>query len=252
MTRPHGIVPSGFPADAWRRGRRLLRLPAVRVAGLSLLAWCTARALLPADPCRADVGPCYELSSVPAAIPVTPNGSLAYSVRIVGTGGPVSGVNVEVRFNTVGDSLTCWCDGSPYVPGVPHAFAATTNAGGVATFHLAAGGCIENQLAAIPGDKNFAAEVYANSCKLAECGIVSPDAVDNSGRVSTDSPVWNPAGVCAVGLADAVRHTSPLATATYSWCTDINVDHAVTLGDATTLTPYLAAATSCAGNAGLP
>ena len=92
--------------------------------------------------------------------------------------------------------------------------------------------------------------VFADLCKMQECGVVSPDAVDNAGRKSTDTPVWNPAGFCATGLADAVAHTTPLANATYSWCTDINADHAVTLSDATMLTPYLANAVSCAGNAG--
>lgn len=234
-----------FPGD---HGRALRRL--VGACGL-LIAFALVRAALPELPAHADTTPCpWELSSIPRAIPISPDGSLAYTVRIVGTGGPINNSSVRIVFTTVGDSLICWCNSSPWVPYFPHVFTAVTNVSGIATFHIAAGGCVENGLAAIPGDQNFAAEVFADLCKMQECGVVSPDAVDNAGRKSTDVPVWNPAGSCAAGLADAVAHTTPLATATYAWCTDINADHAVTLSDAVTLTPFLSNAVSCAGNAG--
>lgn len=242
-----------MPVFRWRAGvpgvgvRRAL--VAVAVVGFAGGAPCAAQGWKTGTAGHCDW---WLLSTVPACIPISPDGTLTYSVRIVGCGGPINNSRVSLVFNTVGDSLVCWCSSSPYVPGTPHAFFANTNAAGIASFNLSGGGCVENQLAAIPGDRNFAAEVFADFVKMAECGVVSPDAVDNSGRVSTDTPVWNPAGACAVGLADAVKHTSPLATATYAWCSDINCDHAVTLGDATTLTPYLSAASSCTGNAGLP
>lgn len=194
--------------------------------------------------------PVPELSTAPNCIPISPNGALVYQVRVVGTGGPINAARVNVLFNTVGDSLVCWCATNPYVPGSPHSFFANTNASGNATFNLRGGGCVEYNLAAIPGDRNYAAEVFADFVKLAETGAVSPDAVDNSGRVSTDSPVWNPGASCATGLSDAVRHTTPLSSATYAWCTDINCDRAVTLADATILTPFLSQATTCAGGAG--
>ena len=195
--------------------------------------------------------PVPDLSTVPKCLPLAPNGGLVYSVRIVGTGGPIVASRVNVLFNTVGDSLVCWCTAQGgYNPAVPHSFFANTNGSGIATFNLFGGGCIENQLAAIPGDRNYAGEVFADFVKMQEFGTVSPDAVDNAGRVSTDTPVWNPGGICATGLSDAVKDTTPLATAVYSWCTDINCDKLVTLGDATTLTPFLAQAVSCAGNAG--
>jgi hypothetical protein len=86
---------------------------------------------------------------------------------------------------------------------------------------------------------------------MAEFGTVSPDAVDAAGRLPTSTPaLWNPAGMCATGLADAVQHTSPLSTATYEWCTDINCDNAVGVADAVILTPFLAGAASCTGDAG--
>lgn len=217
---------------------------------MSRVATLAAAGVLVASLASANV-PVPELSTVPACVPIAPNGGLVYTVRIVGTGGPINASRVNVLFNAVGDSLVCWCTAQGgYVAGTPHSFFANTNASGVATFNLFGGGCIENQLAAIPGNNNFAAEVFADFVKMQEVGTVSPDAVDNSGRVSTDTPVWNPGATCATGLSDAVKHTTPLATATYSWCTDINCDKAVTLGDATTLTPFLAGAVSCAGGAG--
>lgn len=194
--------------------------------------------------------PVPELSTTPRCVPMSPNGALVYQVRVVGTGGPINASRVNVLFNTVGDSLVCWCNTNPYVPGSPHSFFANTNASGFATFNLRGGGCVEYNLAAIPGNFNFAGEVFADFVKLQEFGTVSPDAVDNSGRVSTDTPVWDPGASCAVGLADAVKHTTPLSTAVYSWCTDINCDNAVSLADATILTPFLAQATNCAGGAG--
>lgn len=181
---------------------------------------------------------------------MSPDGALTYTVRIVCPGGPLVGSTVNVLFNVVGDSLVCWCNTAPYTPGVPHSFFAITNGAGFATFNFRGGGCVEHGLPAIPGNNNFAAEVFADFVKLQECGVVSPDAVDNSGRVATDTPVWNPGANCAVGLADGVRHTPALSTATYAWCTDINSDHSVTLADAVILTPFLAAATSCPGGAG--
>ena len=217
----------------------------VCLAALLIVALLASPALAgPCDP------PMPELSVVPKAIPISPDGSLTYTVRIIECNGPVNASRVNVLFNTVGDSLVCWCNTSPWVPGVPHSFFATTNASGIATFNIVGGGCVENQLAAIPGNLNFAAEVFADFVKMQECGVVSPDVVDNAGRLSTDVPVWNPAGSCATGLSDAVFHTVALATSTYRWCTDINGNVAVTLSDGVILTPYLAAAITCSGNAG--
>lgn len=198
-------------------------------------------------------GPCnfdFQLSTVPIPIPLSPNGALTYQVRIVCSSGPVQNARVNVLFNTVGDSLVCWCAGSPWVPGAPHSFVAITNASGYATFNLAGGGCVEYNLAAIPGDRNYAAEVFADFVKVQECGVVSPDAVDNSGRISTDTPVWDPGSSCQTGLSDAVRHTTPLSNGSYAWCTDLNGDRLVTLGDGVILSPYLANSISCSGGAG--
>jgi len=194
--------------------------------------------------------PCGSgLSYVPNCLGISPSGALAYVVTIVCDGGPVSGSNVELRFTTAGDTLLCWCS---TVPGPrPRVLNATTNGAGVATFHIEAGGCIEYGLVAIPGVLDFAGQVFADGVKMQEFGTVSPDAVDSMGRLPTNtSSLWDPAGSCATGLADAVQHTTPLATASYEWCTDINCDLAVGLADATILTPFLASAAECAGDAG--
>ena len=218
--------------------RRVLALAVVGVAAASL-----AYANVP-DP---------TLSTVPRCLGISPSGALAYRVTIVGSGGPINASRVEIRFNIPGDTLVCWCTVTPDPGGVPntHSFFQNTNASGVATFNIRAGGCIQYGLAAIPGASDIAGEIFADGIKMQEFGTVSPDAVDNSGRLPTNTAsLWDPAGTCATGLADAVQHTTPLATAAYDWCTDINCDNACGVADAVILTPFLAGAASCAGNAG--
>jgi hypothetical protein len=189
------------------------------------------------------------LSNVPQCLGISPNGALAYRATIIGQGGPIVGSSVEVRFNIPGDTLVCWC---ATVPGPrPRSFFATANGVGVATFNITAGGCIEYLLPAIPGPQDLAGEIFADNTKMEEFGTVSPDAVDGGGLLPTNtSPLWNPAGSCATGLADAVQHTGPLSTSAYEWCTDMNCDNVVGLSDASILTPFLAGAATCAGDAG--
>jgi hypothetical protein len=193
--------------------------------------------------------PDENLSNVPNCLGISPNGALSYSVTIIGSGGPIASSAVSLRFTTAGDTLICWCN---TVPGPrPRVLNAVTNGVGVATYNITAGGCIEYNLAAIPGVLKFAGEVFADNVKMQEFGTVSPDAVDSSGRLPTNtSSLWDPAGNCATGLADGVQHTTPLSTAVYEWCTDVNCDDACGLADATILTPFLAGAATCAGNAG--
>jgi hypothetical protein len=193
--------------------------------------------------------PDENLSNVPNCLGISPTGALTYSVTIVGSGGPIASSAVSLRFTTAGDTLICWCN---TVPGPrPRVLNGVTNGVGVANFSITAGGCIQYALVAIPGVLDFAGEVFADNVKMQEFGTVSPDAVDSAGRLpTTTTSLWDPAGICATGLADGVQHTTPLSTAIYEWCTDINCDLAVGLADATILTPFLAGAASCAGNAG--
>lgn len=163
------------------------------------------------------------LSTVPNVIAV-PGGSLPYTVTIVGTSGPLASANVTLVYTTAADTSLCWCTGQTH-PSI----SATTNASGVATFNIAAGGCANP--ATIAG--GVAVEVYVNSVKLKEVGQVSPDYVN-----STSPP-------CSVSLADAVQFTPPLAQAAYGYCFDLNSDLAVSLSDAVIATPHFASASSC-------
>jgi hypothetical protein len=188
-----------------------------------------------------------NLSTVPECLIITPGnlGSLDdYNVTIAGSGGTITGALVEVRFNAVGDTLTCWCNSNAGPR--PYTFSSSTNGSGVATFQIRGGGCIEKGLAAIPGNSDFAGEIYADGVKMQEFGTVSSDAVDNSGDRPTDTGnVWDPAGSCASGLADAVEHGTPLGSSAYDWCTDINCDGAVGLADGGYVTSALSQATAC-------
>lgn len=201
--------------------------------------------------------PVPSLSNVPRCLQLHPTAGPAaaqYKVTILGTGGPINGAAVQVRMITVGDTLVCWCN-TPAGPR-PYVFQQTTATGGspltagYAAFTILGGGCIQYGLAAIPGGLDYAGEVFADGIRMQEFGTVSSDAVDNTGKRATDSPRWNPAGICAAGLADAVEHTNPLALAVYDYCTDFNCDNASGATDAVIVTPFLSGAASCVGSSG--
>lgn len=220
-----------------------------------MLAVCGA---LAAGVASANV-PVPSLSTVPECVLITPSTTIAnalagnagkYNVTVVGTGGPIAGSRVEVRFITVGDTLVCWCNTN--VGPRPRVFTQNADGAGVARFVIAAGGCIEKGLVAIPGTTDYAGEVYADGVKMQEFGTVSPDAVDSNGKRPTEfsGGVWNPAGSCAAGLADAVEHGTPLGSGAYDWCTDLNCDGAVGASDGVIVTPFLGQAAACVGDAG--
>jgi hypothetical protein len=218
------------------------------MAAAALLMASAASALVP-DP---------EASTVPDVIPVAPNGGLTYQVTIIGSGGggPINASQVEVRFAVVGDTLICWCNTEPGPS--PRKRFASTNASGIANFNLRAGGCVELEADVpgidLPGAVGYAAEVFADGVKMAECGVVSPDVVDLNGKKATDTPSnWDPNGTCGVAVGDAVFHTTPLAGGppAYDYCTDMDGDGVAGAIDAIILTPFLAGAVSCAGDAGM-
>lgn len=196
--------------------------------------------------------PVPSLSNVPRCLQLHPavsaNPGSKYNVTILGTGGPINAAVVQIRMITVGDTLVCWCN-TPAGPR-PYVFQQSTNISGVTAFTILGGGCIQYGLGAIPGTLDYAGEVFADGIRMQEFGTVSSDAVDNSGRRATDSPRWNPAGVCAAGLADAVEHTSPLQSAIYDWCTDFDCSGSVALADGIIMTPFISAGSSCAGASG--
>mgnify|MGYP000240449255 CR=1 FL=1 len=189
-----------------------------KLAGLlSVVAFCAATVASAGIPDPA-------LSTVKNVI-ACPDGSIPYSVTIVGTSGPINNALVELRYTANGNTGACWCTAQTHP-----IISATTNASGIATFTIAGGHCLNP--ATISG--GIAVEVYVNSIKLKEVGQVSPDVVPGV----TEPP-------CQVTLADATSFTTPLATSTFGFCYDLNSDGGVTLSDAILFTPPAANAASC-------
>jgi hypothetical protein len=189
-----------------------------KIAGLlSVAAFCIATAASAGIPDPA-------LSTVKNVV-VCPDGTIPYSVTIVGTSGPINNALVELRYTANGNSGACWCTVQTHP-----IISATTNASGVATFNIRGGHCLNP--ATISG--GIAVEVYVNSIKLKEVGQVSPDVIAGV----TEPP-------CQVTLADATNFTAPLSTSTYGFCFDLNSDGGVTLSDAILFTPPASNAASC-------
>lgn len=160
-----------------------------------------------------------SLSSIPAVLSAP--GGASYCLTIVGAAGPITAANVELRYSAGADTAACWCSTQ-----VHPILAAVTDGSGVACFAVSGGGCID------PVVSGFSVDVYVNDIFLKSVGQRSPDVV----QTSTD---------CAVGLADAVDFTPPLATATFSFCYDLVEDGVVGLADAVAFTPYAAGGTAC-------
>ncbi len=169
------------------------------LAGGALMAALAAPAGASTGP-AANPFPDPSCSTIPAMVTVTPDGSAAYTVRIVVCGrGPVSGAYVELEFSSEADSLISWA------PGQDHPLLlAVADANGEATFHVAAGGCLDP---ATWGGGSFIAQVRADGVLMAEVGVNSPDAVNAQGLTPTDSGRTTcDDGIFQVSLADAVFH----------------------------------------------
>lgn len=190
---------------------------------LKLASLLSAVAVMAASLASAGI-PDPVLSTVKNVI-ACPDGSIPYSVTIVGTSGPINNALVELRYTAQGNTDACWCTAQTHP-----IISATTNASGIATFNIAGGHCLNP--ATIAG--GIAVEVYVNSIKLKEVGQVSPDVIPGA----TEPP-------CQVTLADASTFTAPLANGTFGFCFDLNSDGAVTLSDAIIFTPPAANAASC-------
>jgi len=172
-------------------------------------------------------------SDIPNVV-VSPEGLLEYRVTIrSSTNTPLDGVMVLVKFNAAADGILCWCAGETHPE-----IMATTNPAGEAVFFIRGGGCVDPAaLGSIP------AEVFADGIKMAEVGIVSPDAVDAAGLFPTSG--WNPGGNCVVGLSDATFHTGAISAGTSAFCSDMDSDGIVALADAVLLTAPIADGESC-------
>lgn len=192
-------------------------------------------ALLPAGflPPSAGAGlPDPDLSNVPKVLYV-PNGSMEYVIYVGAPDGPVAGATVDIQFSDEAAGLLCWCTGQqqPIIQG-------TTNAAGMVSFFIAAGGCLDPAYLSRPP-----VTVYANGFWLAEVGCVSPDAADGSALLPWEG--WDPQGQCTAGFSDAILHTPPFALGTTDYCSDLDSDGVVGLSDAIMATPALSFGYTC-------
>lgn len=173
------------------------------------------------------------LSDVPN-VAASPSGALEYIVTVNSSAGPVDGAVVTIVFGTEAEGLACWCAGQTHPE-----ISSVANSSGEASFFIAAGGCLDpSELTGSP-----AIEVFANGVKLAEVGMVSSDAVDNSGTFPWNG--WNPGGTCEVGISDGVLHTTPIASGGSDFCSDIDSDGQVALSDAVLLTADISTGAAC-------
>lgn len=223
---------------------RFLRLSLVVAASLALAASASANIPTP------------EASNVPDILTIAPDGFVSggatgYSVNVAGPLGPVSGAIVEIEFapgaapNTEG--LVAWCNGQthPIVSGV-------ANGAGDASFFIEGGGCINP---ADYGGGSFVAQVRADGIVLGEPGVNSPDVTNNAGQLPTDTNMaTRPDGASncdtgtnttEVGLADAVFHTVPIAISSDEFCSNVDGNPGVGLGDGVILTVYIQGGASC-------
>ena len=189
---------------------------AAGVAGLAVVLLGLAATTSPA---RADADP--PLTIIRDVL-VCPDGSLPYTITLVGPTGPIPNALVEIRYTPAGEAAACWCPGQ-----IHPIISATSNPSGIATFHIAAGGCLEPS--SIPG--GVVAEVWIDGVKAKEVGQVSPQVVSLPN--------------CEVTLASSVLFTHYLATADYGYCYDLNRDGGVTLTDGVILTWSAAIAAHC-------
>jgi hypothetical protein len=168
-------------------------------------------------------GPDPGACTVPNVV-VAPGGVLPYRVTVRDpNGNPIPDVPVGITFSDSADAVLAWC------PGQNHpVLSATTDRDGVATFAIAAGGCVETP----------AAEVWAAGVFLKRVGVVSPDVRSTDGS-------WAPDGV--VDLSDAVFFTDPISTGRYVFAADLNSDGQIGPADAVALTVAIQRGATCGG-----
>jgi hypothetical protein len=163
-------------------------------------------------------------STVPNVVMNTA-GNKAYTVTVIGgDGSPLQNSLVKLIFSAEVDSVVCWCVGQAHPE-----ITALTDVNGEATFNIAGGGCFDPSQWANPP-----VSVFADGVLLDEVGALATDSVDDVGLLPHQG--WNPGGTCSAGLPDAVFHTNPIQTGTYSFCSDFNSDGAVGLDDAVFIT----------------
>jgi hypothetical protein len=196
--------------------------------------------------------PSPELSNVPDAItlstgaPFVGNPIGSFLVNVQGSLGAVNGALVEVEISAQADALIAWCQGH-----TPPLFSGFSNASGNITFNFQGGGCIEPNAWQGPPQlgPTFIGQVRADGVILDEVYIVSPDAVNNNGKLPTTAPIGRNciAGSTQVGLADGVFHTRSIKLGLVNICTKMTPPFNAAVGvlDAVYITPYVKQSKFC-------
>ena len=205
--------------------------------------------------------PSPTLSSVPDAITLSPGTRFSanpiggYTVHVEGALGPVTGAFVEVEVSPDADELVSWCIGKATpAPGYPTQvhplLTGFTDANGNMSFQYFGGGCLSHSDFA---GSTFIAQVRADGIVIDEPFINSPDAVNSMGKKPTDNPAGRRCDVISlvntaqVSLSDAVFHSRPIKLGLREPCTKFTppFNGAVSVADATFLTPYIKLGRKC-------
>lgn len=182
------------------------------------------------------------LSTVPNLV-YCPKADLTYKVTVMSGLGPVASASVEVRINSAINGKLCWCTAGGDAPSAGTkktgvvSFTKTASLGGVAEFKIGAGGCVAQVLGS-----RFV-EVFANGVKIGQVGCLSPDAVDQTGKLPFDTG-YAPTQ-CEVGLSDSSYLTPAFKGTVANFCADFNSVGGVTLADVVIFTPHAKGAHSC-------
>jgi hypothetical protein len=206
--------------------------------------------------------PSPTLSSVPDAISLSPgtrftsNPIGGYTVHVEGPLGPVTGSFVEIEVSPDADALLSWCVGKTTpTPGYPTQvhplLTGFTDANGNVTFTYYGGGCLtHNDFAGA----TFVAQVRADGIVLDEPYANSPDVVDGTGKKATTGTdpqrrcdIVSLVATAQVSLSDAVYHSRPIKLGLREPCTKFTPPYngAVSVADATFLTPYIKLGRKC-------
>ena len=174
-------------------------------------------------------------STVPELIPISPDGSIPFTITVIECGvGPVVGSVVTLEFSPEVDALIAWA------PGQAHPFLTkTSDANGEVTFNIAGAGCIDSSRFT---PTIFIAQVIADGSLIGRPMVNSPDAVNSQGLLPTELGT----NICEngesmIGLSDAVFFTRPIKLGLVEPCAKFAgpADEPVHLGDAVIITPFV-------------